>query len=176
VNLAGSDVTGILPKANGGNGTASPGITGSGGCTITGSWPTQNVSCAGSGISGLTAGYIPLAGSATTITANSHVDDGVTTGGTVTSTEPIRAPSATFTGTGTPISTGVTSNNDLAGFLTLSGGVQTYSFTSTHLTSPVCVANDNTSVAAVKVVTTTTTLTVTGTGADSVSYICIGRT
>lgn len=41
------------------------------------------------GISGLTANYIPLAGSATTITANSHLDDGVTTAGTVTSSEPI---------------------------------------------------------------------------------------
>lgn len=42
-----------------------------------------------SGISGLTAGFIPKAGSATTITSNSAIDDGVTTAGTVTSTEPI---------------------------------------------------------------------------------------
>lgn len=39
--------------------------------------------------SGMTAGYIPLAGSATTITGNSHLDDGVTTASTITSTEPL---------------------------------------------------------------------------------------
>ena len=42
-----------------------------------------------SGISGLTANYIPLAGSSTTITANSHLDDGVTTAATITSSESI---------------------------------------------------------------------------------------
>jgi hypothetical protein len=52
-----------------------------------------------SGLSGMTAGYIPLAASGTTITGNSHLDDGVTTAGTVTSTEPINAPSLGTTGT-----------------------------------------------------------------------------
>jgi hypothetical protein len=40
------------------------------------------------GISGLTTGYIPKAASSTSI-ANSHLDDGVTTASTITSTEPI---------------------------------------------------------------------------------------
>jgi hypothetical protein len=39
-------------------------------------------------ISGLTAGYIPLAGSATTLTGNSHIDDGVTVYGAITGSEP----------------------------------------------------------------------------------------
>lgn len=43
----------------------------------------------GGGISGLTANFIPKAGSATTITANSALDDGVTTASTITSTEAV---------------------------------------------------------------------------------------
>lgn len=43
----------------------------------------------GGSISGLTANYIPLAGSSTTITANSPLDYGVTTVGVVTSSKPV---------------------------------------------------------------------------------------
>lgn len=53
----------------------------------------------GGGISGLTASYIPLASTATSIGANSHMDDGVTTASTITSSENIAAPSFIVTGT-----------------------------------------------------------------------------
>jgi len=43
----------------------------------------------GTGISGLTANYLPLGATATTISGNSHIDDGATTTGTVTISEPV---------------------------------------------------------------------------------------
>jgi hypothetical protein len=97
VNLATADVTGLLPIANGGTGTATPNLVAGANVTISGSWPNQtiNAPAAGSGISGLTAGVVPLAGSPTTITANSHIDDGVTTAATLTATEPIAITGAT---------------------------------------------------------------------------------
>jgi hypothetical protein len=55
----------------------------------------SNGSGGSSGISGLTAGYIPKAGSSTTINANSALDDGVTTASTITSTEPIAITGST---------------------------------------------------------------------------------
>jgi hypothetical protein len=51
-------------------------------------------------ISGLTTGFIPKAGSATTISANSACDDSVTTATTITCTEPLVATSLTATGSG----------------------------------------------------------------------------
>lgn len=67
-------------------------------------------------------------------------------------------------------------NTDTSGKLTLSGGTASYSFNATNATPPVCTATDNTSAAAVKVVSTTSALTVTGTGTDVVTYICHGKT
>lgn len=63
----------------------------SGGTGATPSWG----SCAtgSSGISGQAAGVIPLGSTATTIAAQSHIDDGNTTAATITSTEPVVAPS-----------------------------------------------------------------------------------
>lgn len=67
---------------------------------------TSCTGCGGGGsgtVSGQASGVIPLATAATTIGAQSHMDDGNTTAATITSTENIAAPS--FVGTGTcPVS------------------------------------------------------------------------
>jgi hypothetical protein len=70
------------------------------GCATVGYvWTPQSATCvAGGGISGQASGVIPLASTSTTIAAQSHVDDGNTTAGTVTSTEPVTAPGFTSDG------------------------------------------------------------------------------
>lgn len=88
--------TGLLSIATAANGaTLIQGLTGCN--TATYVFTPQGSDCVapsgGSGISGLTSGYIPIAGSATTITGNSHVDDGVTTAAVITSSEPIAVTS-----------------------------------------------------------------------------------
>jgi hypothetical protein len=51
-NLA-SNVTGTLPVANGGTGTASPSLVGGTNITISGTWPNQTVTAAGGGVTSL---------------------------------------------------------------------------------------------------------------------------
>jgi hypothetical protein len=75
-------------------------------------WPTGSAGCvyapgtntcvsAGGTVSGQASGVIPLGSSATVIGAQSHMDDGVSNAGKITSTEPLVAPSVV---TGTPSS------------------------------------------------------------------------
>jgi hypothetical protein len=89
---------------------------------------------------------------------------------------PVTAPSYATTGTTPQIRSGLSTNTDLAGQLTLVAGTKSYSFANGYGTAPICVATDTTAANAVKVTTTTTTLTITGTSTDVISYICIGRT
>jgi hypothetical protein len=80
-------------------------------------------------------------------------------------------------GTGAQLQTNTTSNTDFAGYVTLSSGSGSYSFSGTYATAPVCTASDTTNVANnVKPTASSTTLTLTGTGSDVISYICVGRT
>ncbi len=73
------------------------------------------------------------------------------------------------------VRSGVSTNTDLDGVLTLAGGTASYTFTGTYTTAPICVVSDTSALAASRPVVTTTTLTITGTGTDVVSYICTGR-
>lgn len=89
----------------------------------------------------------------------------------------ITPSSVSITGTGIPISTGVTSNTDLAGQITLASGVGTYTFTTTHLTAPIVVCSDTSATPApVGCSATTTTITINGSTTGVINYIVIGRT
>jgi hypothetical protein len=92
---------GILPVAEGGTATATPGLVPGTGIGITGTWPNQTVTNTGSSaISGQANGVIPLATGAAAIGAQSHMDDGNTTAGTITSSEPLAATSVSTTADG----------------------------------------------------------------------------
>ena len=74
------------------------------------------------------------------------------------------------------IGTGTASNTDLAGVMTSATGAFSYSFAGTHTTAPVCIVQDQTTIASLlTVVVTTSGISGTTTGAsDAVSYICVG--
>jgi len=69
-------VTGLLPVANGGTGTATPGLVQGANVTITGSWPNQTIAASGGGGGGGSTAYstskliTPFSGAVATGTAN----------------------------------------------------------------------------------------------------------
>jgi hypothetical protein len=78
--------------------------------------------------------------------------------------------------TSSTVSTGLSSNTDLAGQLRMSNGTASYHFQKSYSTPPICTASDTTSIASVKVTVTQTALTLATTGlSDVVDYACFGR-
>ena len=70
-----ADVSGILPVANGGTGTASPGIVAGTNVTVTGTWPNQTINASGGG--GITPTYNTASSSTNTnIAATTMVTPG----------------------------------------------------------------------------------------------------
>ena len=67
-----------------------------------GTWAVQGGGSGSGTVIGQAAGVIPLGTSATVIGSQSHMDDGVTTAATITSTEPIAAPSIATGGATAP--------------------------------------------------------------------------
>ena len=129
-------------------------------CSSTNTW-TQVVSLGGSGALAFTNGSLDI------------VPAVVPTLGAANNF----AGSNTFAGKTTLniVATGVATNTDFAGQLTLSGGSAAYTFTGTYASAPICTASDTTAVNAVRVSTTPTALTLTGGGSDVINYICVGR-
>lgn len=74
---------------------------------------------------------------------------------------------------GSTLHTGLTTNTDLAGSVTLVAGAGTYTFKGTYTSAPFCVATDSTAAAATKASTSTTTLTLAGTTTDVLRYVCV---
>jgi hypothetical protein len=73
-------------------------------------------------------------------------------------------------------STGNSGNADFAGQLALTSGTATYTyFDTSHTVTPICIATDTTSIAAVRCSATLTTLTLYGTGSDVLNYQLIFR-
>ncbi len=66
-------------------------------------------------------------------------------------------------------------NQDLAGYVRLSGGRGMLKFATPYASAPACTANDFTAPNPVQVSPTKTHVIFTGTGNDTINYICIGN-
>ena len=66
--------------------------------------------------------------------------------------------------------------NTFAGSVALAAGTATVTFPTAYNSAPVCVANDSSAVATVRVQTTSTALTLTqSSGTDTIMYLCVGN-
>jgi hypothetical protein len=66
--------------------------------------------------------------------------------------------------------------NTFAGTVALASGTATVTFPTGYNSAPVCVANDTSAIATVRVQTTATTLTLSqSSGTDTIMYMCVGN-
>ena len=138
-----------LSVANGGNGTATPALIAGTNITLSGTWPaiTINSTAGGGGLSGMTAGQVPIAATANTVTSSEGLAGsgaGITTGPTSVTSGHV----ADFTGSGGQIAdSGVVAANVVvasspgAGIARFAGSTQTE--TSAELSGDVTTSGSN---------------------------------
>jgi hypothetical protein len=141
-------VTGLLPIANGGTGTATPALVQGTNVTITGTWPNQTINAAGIGdLTGAvtSVGTVTSLGSFTSANLAAALTDETGSGAAVFATSPtlvtpnLGTPSAlvgtNITGTAAGLTAGsVTTNANLTGAVTSTGNATSLgSFTSANL-------------------------------------------
>ena len=141
-------VTGLLPVANGGTGTATPALVEGTNVTITGTWPNQTINAAGIGnLTGAvtSVGTVTSLGSFTSANLAGALTDETGSGAAVFATSPtlvtpnLGTPSAlvgtNITGTAAGLTAGnVTTNANLTGAVTSVGNATSLgSFTSANL-------------------------------------------
>jgi hypothetical protein len=141
-------VTGLLPVANGGTGTATPALVEGTNVTITGTWPNQTINAAGVGnLTGAvtSVGTVTSLGSFTSANLAGALTDETGSGSAVFATSPtlvtpsLGTPSAlvgtNITGTAAGLTAGsVTTNANLTGAVTSVGNATSLgSFTSANL-------------------------------------------
>lgn len=114
-------VTGILPVANGGTGTASPGLIQGTNITITGTWPNQTINAAGGGGTTTLTGAVTGSGTstiATTLASSTVGISNLSATGTPSSTTYLRGDNTWSTPAGSGTVTSVTSVNADIGIAT----------------------------------------------------------
>ena len=133
-----TNVTGLLPVANGGTGTATPALVQGTGVTITGSWPNQTISASGSG------GTITAV---SVTTANGFA--GTSSGGATPALTLSTSVTGVVKGNGTALSAATAGTDYVApGTATNFTALQTFSGTSSNLASKLLNAKEAVTVSA----------------------------
>jgi hypothetical protein len=173
---------------NGGHSTYVSAATGSGNATLSGTNYNNVVCQIAPGtvsqevwrVTGGTAGRICSA--STTVVPNNNPacpDTGQAPSPTGSPTNTDTSGTLYVGGTATiaeTLKSGLATNTDMVGEITLSGGTGSYTFVNTYTNRPECFIHDHTTPTATpSFVVTSTTLTVTGTGTDVIGYGCIAR-
>ncbi len=125
-----SQVTGVLPVANGGNGTATPALTQGSNVTITGSWPNYTIAAASPGTGTVTSvtASLPLASSGGN-TPDISISSSTGSGAVVLATSPTLTTPLLGTPTSGNLSNCTADGTNKVGYLNMPQNAQTGNYT-----------------------------------------------